>query len=119
MHDEELRTCTVGVHSTCHRQYACSMFQVVFHAIVSEFTANGVAGTTHTCAIGAAALNHEASDDTMENQTIIEIVVYQRDKVVYCVRRDFGIQFRFDHAAVFHLKCYNRIFCHVIFLLSL
>ena len=73
MHNEELAACRVGAGGTGHRQNASLMAQVVLKAVKEELTLDAVAGAAHTGAVGTAALNHKAGDDSMENQTIIEI----------------------------------------------
>ena len=54
--------------------------------------------------VGVAALDHEAGDDPVEDQAVIEAVLHQSDEVGHGVGRDFGIQLRLDHVAVFHFE---------------
>ena len=92
------------------------MFQIIGHAVSSEFTLDAVAGTTHAGAIGTSALDHETADDTVEDQTIVKMLVDQTDKIVDGFGCNFGIKLTFDHTAVFHGNGNNRIFCHNNFL---
>ena len=85
------------------------MLQGVAHAVVGELTLDGVAGTTHAGPVGAAALNHEAGNDTVEDQTVIKALLHQTDEVVHRIGGDRGVQLRLDHTAVFHLDGHNGI----------
>ena len=50
---------------------------VALEAIVAELAADAVARSAHTVALRVAALNHEALDDSVENQAVIEAAAYQ------------------------------------------
>ena len=116
VHDEELAACGIGMHSSCHRQNAFGMFQIIGHTVGSELTLDAVAGAAHTGAIGTSALDHETADDTVEDQTIIEMLADQADKIVNGFRCNFGIKLAFDHTAILHGNSNNRILCHNNFL---
>lgn len=58
------------------------------------------------------ALDHEAVDDPVEDQTVVVALVYQVDKVVDRVGRSLGIKLRLDEIAVFHFNRDNWILCH-------
>ena len=118
VHDEELAACGVGSHGTCHGQNAAGVLQVVDEAVHLKFALDGVAGTAEAFAHGVAALNHEAGDDTVENDTVVEALVDQRDEVVDGVGSDFGVQLSLADAAVFPFDGFDGI-CHVVFLLSM
>ena len=40
--------------------------------LLAELTADGIAGAAHAGAVGAAALDHEAGDDPVEDQAVIK-----------------------------------------------
>ena len=63
-----------------------------------------------------SALDHETADDTVEDQTIIEMLADQADKIVNGFRCNFGIKLAFDHTAILHGNSNNRILCHNNFL---
>ena len=115
---EELAACGIGMHSSCHRQNAFGMFQIIGHAVSSEFTLDAVAGAAHTGAIGTSALDHETADDTVEDQTIVKMLVDQIDEIVNGFGCNFGIKLAFDHTAILHGNSNNRILCHNNFLSS-
>ena len=92
------------------------MFQIIGHAVSSEFTLDAVAGTTHAGAIGTSALDHETADDTVEDQTIVKMLVDQTDKIVDGFGGNFRIKLAFDHTAILHSNSNNRILCHNNFL---
>ena len=117
MHDEELGTGRVRMHGSCHGENAGCMLQRIVKAILGKFTLDGVAGATGSDTLGAAALDHEASDDTVENQTVVEALVHQADEVVYGIGGDFRIKLCFDEIAILHFKSYNGILCHNTYLL--
>ena len=112
MHDEELAACGIGMHSSCHRQNTLGVLQIVSYAVSSELTLDAVAGTTTSGAVRTSALDHETADDTVEDQTIIEMLADQADEIVNGFGGNFGIKLAFDHTAVLHCNSNNRIFCH-------
>ena len=113
MHDEELASCTVRMHGSCHGKNTCTVFQIIFKTVLVELSFNGVSRTTHAGSVRASALDHEAFDDAMENQTVVEAFVYQADKVIHGVRSDLRIKFCFDDITIFHFDGNNRILCHM------
>jgi len=42
---------------------------------------------------GQPALDHEAGDDAVKNQAVIEALVGQRDEIAHALRGVFGIQY--------------------------
>ena len=107
VHDEELAARGVGGGGTRHAENAPFVLQVVLDAVEKELALDAVAGAAHAGALGAAALNHEAGNDSVEDQTIIKMVIAQVDEVADALGRFVGIQLAFDDAAVFHgdLEC--------------
>ena len=77
------------------------MLEVVFHAVGGKFTLDAVAGAAHAGALGAAALDHEAGDAAVEDQSVIEAAVGQRNKVAHALRSDLRVELALHHAAVF------------------
>jgi len=109
VHDKELTSGRVGRRGACHAQNTALMLQIVFNTVEEKFALNAVAGAAHTGAVRAAALDHEAGNDTVEDQAIIVIVVCQINEVVDALRSLIGVQFTFDNAAVFHGNLKSRI----------
>lgn len=107
VHDEELAARGVGGGGTRHAENAPLVLQVVLDAVEEELALDAVAGAAHTGAFGTATLNHEAGNDSVENQTVIKMAVAQVDEVADALGRFVGIQLALDDAAVFHgdLKC--------------
>ena len=107
VHDEELAARGVGGGGTRHAENAPLVLQIVLDTVEKELTLNAVAGAAHAGALGAAALNHEAGNDSVEDQTIIKMVIAQVDEVADALGRLVGIQLALNDAAVFHgdLKC--------------
>lgn len=116
VHDEKLASRGVGVHGTRHGKYAFRMLQFIFHTVLGELALDIVARTAHARALGTAALNHEALDDAVKDQAVIEPLVDQADEIVDGDRGDLGVKLRLDDAAVFHINSNNRILCHKLFL---
>ena len=83
MHDEELAAGGVGMLGSRHGEHALRVLQGVIHTVCGELALNAVAGTAHTCSVGASALNHEALDYAVEDQTVVELPVDQTDKIIY------------------------------------
>ena len=109
MHHKELAACGVGGLAPSHGQNATLMLQIVLHTVEEELTLDAVAGATHAGAFGAAALDHEAGDDTVEDQAVIKIMIAQLNEVLPALGCDRGIQFALDHGAVFHSDLKSRI----------
>ena len=109
VHDEELGAGGVGGLGTGHRQNAALVLQVVLDAVEEELTLDAVAGATHAGALGAAALDHEAGDDTVEDQAVIVVVLSQIDEIGNALGCLVGIQLALDNTAVFHGDLKSRI----------
>lgn len=107
VHDEELAARRIGGGGTRHAENAPLVLQIVLDAVEKELALDAVAGATHAGAFGTAALNHEAGNDSVEDQTVIKMVAAQVDEVANALGRLVGIQLALDDAAVFHgdLKC--------------
>ena len=107
VHDEELAARRIGGGGTRHAENAPLVLQVVLDAVEEELALDAVAGAAHAGAFGTAALNHEAGNDSVENQTVIKMVIAQVDEVADALGRLVGIQLALDDAAVFHgdLEC--------------
>ena len=75
VHDEELAARGVGRLGTRHGENAALVLQVVLDAVEHELALDAVAGAAHAGALGAAALNHEAGNDAVEDQTVIKAVI--------------------------------------------
>ena len=100
------------MHSSGHGQNTLGVLQIVSYAVSSELTLDAVAGTTTSGAVRTSALDHETADDTVEDQTVIEMLVDQTDKIVNGFGCNFRIKLAFNHAAILHGNSNNRIFCH-------
>ena len=86
--------------------------EVVLDAVAGELTLDGVARAAHTGALGAAALDHKARDDPVEDQPVVKAALDQRDKIVYRVGGDLGIELGLDQPAIFHFDGNDRILSH-------
>ena len=75
VHDEELATWRSSATARAHRQNAALMAQVVLHAVELELAPDAVAGAAHTSSLRAAALDHEAGDDAVKNQAVVEALI--------------------------------------------
>src|SRR5699024_3516323 len=83
VHDEELGTCGVRIHSPCHGQNAFRVSQVVGQeTILSEFARNGVARAADSGTLRVAALDHKAADHAVEDQAVIESFLNEAYKIV-------------------------------------
>ena len=84
MHDEELAACGVRSHGSCHGDNTSLMLKVILDAVSRELSLNLISGTSHACALRVSALNHEAVDDSVENETVIEALLNKRYEILYC-----------------------------------
>ena len=115
VHDEELASGGVRRLRTRHGQHAALMREVVLDAVELELALDAVARAAHAGAVRAAALDHEAGNDPVEDQAVVEALVCQRDEVADALRRFLGIQLTDDLSAVFHGNGRNGI-CHLSYL---
>ena len=81
------------MHGPGHGENALCVLQVIFYAVLGEFSFNGVAGTACACALGTSALNHKSGNDPVKGQAVVEALPDQRDKVADRVGSDFRIKF--------------------------
>ena len=100
VHNKELRASRVGAGRTSHGQNATLVLQIILNTVKEELALDAVTGATHTSTVGAATLDHETTDDTMENQAIIIVMICQVDKVVNALRCYIGVQFTLNDAAI-------------------
>ena len=77
MHDEELGACGVRVHCTGHGENALGMCQIVLKAVVGELALDAVSRAAHSVAVRASALDHESLDHTVEDQSVVESLIYK------------------------------------------
>ena len=111
-HDEELASGGVRPHGAGHGQHATVVGQIVLETVLGKLTLDGVAGAADADALGVAALNHEAGNDTVENEAVVEALLHQRDEVVDGVGSHLGVQLGLHDAAVLHFKGDDRILSH-------
>ena len=77
VHDEELAARRIGHHGACHGEDAAIMLEVVLaEAVVLELALDPVARAAHAGALGVAALDHEAGDDPVEDEPVVEALVH-------------------------------------------
>ena len=81
-HDEELAAGAVGRHRARHGQHAQRMLEVVLVTVGGKFAVDLIARAAHAVALRAAALDHEAGDDAVENKAVVKAGVCQLDEVV-------------------------------------
>ena len=71
-----------------------------------------VAGAADAHALGVAALDHEAGDDAVEDQPIVEAGIGQGDEVAHGLGRDLRVELTLHLAAILHGDDKNGILCH-------
>ena len=81
VHDKELGAGRVGGRGTGHGKHATLVLEFILHAVKEEFALDAVAWAAHAGAIRATALDHEAGDHTVEDQTVIVIMFGQIDEI--------------------------------------
>ena len=109
MHDEKLTSRRVRIHSASHRQNPDVMLQIILNSVGAEFTFDRISRAAHSGSLGTAALDHKSTDHSVENKSIIKSAFNQTNKIIHSIRRNIRIQFRFDHASIFHSDRNNRI----------
>ena len=83
------------------------MLEVVLYAVGSKFALDVPARAAGTVALGTAALNHEAGDDTVERQAVIKALLHQLFEVLAGDRGNLRIQLDLDLLSVFHFDNYH------------
>ena len=83
--DKELRTGRVRVAGTSHRQHTR------FMRLGIKFLLNGVAGAPGAISQRAAHLNHEAGNDAVENNPVVETYLRQGQNVLHVAGSDVGV----------------------------
>ena len=80
MADEELGRSAVGVGGTGHRDDAAGVAKRIFDAIGIELAFDAIADFA-AFGLTSSALDHEAFDDAMEDQAIVEAFLDERDEI--------------------------------------
>ena len=75
--DEELAARAVWDHRACHGEDAQRVLEVIFEAVMCKLTADRVSRAAHAGSVRAAALDHKAADDSVEDQTVIITFLHQ------------------------------------------
>ena len=71
-------------------------FRSFFTPLAENSPLMRVAGAAHAGASGVAALNHEAGDDAVEDQAVVEALFDQVDEVLDGIGRDVRVQLGLD-----------------------
>lgn len=108
MHNEELGARRIGMGGTGHGDDTAGMTQRVVKPVAGKLTPDGIAGTADAGTHRIAALDHEARDDTVEDEPIIKAGLGQRGKILHRIGGVVFIQLDFDHAALFHFNGCNH-----------
>ena len=90
------------VHAAGHTNHAAGVLDGVVDAVGSKLTLDVPARAAGTVAQRAAALDHEAGDDTVEGQAVIEALADQLLEILTGDGSGFLVQLNVDDAAVFH-----------------
>ena len=81
----------IGMHASCHGKHAFGMLQIIGETVLREFAADRIAWAAHAGSLRVSALYHKSFDNSVKNQSVVEIFLNQTDKVVDGCRCDFGI----------------------------
>ena len=85
------------------------MLEVVLHTVHFELTLDAVARAADADTLRVAALDHEASDDTVEDNAVIELVLYEWNEIINGIGSYLGVKLGLDDIAVFHFDGHDRI----------
>ena len=82
MHDKELRGCGILDLGACHGNDALCVVDIVpCKAVGAELTLDGLSGLLIKAVIHAAALDHKAANDAVEDQTRIKALAHQLNEI--------------------------------------
>src|SRR2546426_1311390 len=70
--------------------------------LLVELVLDRVAGAARTVTFRVTALRHETRNDPVEDQTVVEALLGQRDEVLHRLGRVLGEELDLDHAALLH-----------------
>ena len=104
MHDKELGAGAVRVHGAGHGQNAPLVGQHVFHAVHEELALDGLFRAAGAVAQRVAALDHEAADDAVEGEAVVELLVDQVHKIFHGDGSHVRIELGHDGAVVLHVN---------------
>ena len=77
MHDEKLASRGVRVHGSRHGKDARVVGKVICETVLSELALYGISRAAHPGSGRTSALDHKSADDAVEDQTVIESLIYQ------------------------------------------
>ncbi len=89
------------------------MLQIILYTIGRELALDRVSGAAHAGSFRIAALNHEAFDDAVKSQPVVEFFVRELFEVFDRDRRDVRIKLAGHDAAVPHCDC-HFVNCHCV-----
>lgn len=85
------------------------MCQIILETVLCEFSFDGISRTADADSLRISTLYHEAFYDTMEDNFVIEALLYERDEVVYSIRCNVRIKLSFHDITIFHSNSNYRI----------
>ena len=116
MHNEELGGCGVGVAGSCHGENARGVAEVVGHEAVSdELALDACRLLLLELGVKAAALDHKALDNAVEDETREEAFLNKVKEVLYGNGSLFGVELG-DHFAVVFDREFDLRMIHNLFL---
>ena len=115
VHDKELGGGRVGVIRPSHRDYAALVLDGVCPTVCTEFALDVFLCAAHAIALGIAALDHKALDNSVENKAVVKALLYELFKILYGDGCCLGIKLELDHTAVLHFDYYHFFSPFVIY----
>ena len=115
MADEELGGCGVVTLGASHGDDAALVGEGILDTVDGKLALDGFIGAAHTGTGRVAALDHEAGNDAVEDQTVIEALGNELFKVCAGDGSGLRVEFDLDDAAVGHFDLYHSDcspFCH-------
>ena len=102
MNNEELGAGAVGILGASHGDAAAGVGQGILMAVLGEFAHDPSFAAAGAVAVGVTALHHEACNDAVEGQTVIETGLCQFNEVANGNRGHIAVQFHGNGTVVFH-----------------
>ena len=79
------------------------MGNIIFHAIVAEFSLDILIRSTGSISIRVSALDHKSINNTMESKSVIKSILGKLYKICHCNRCGICIQFYLNGTVILDL----------------
>ena len=98
--NKELGTAAVILIAAGHGEHALDMADGILDAVIRKLAFDRLSGAAEAVALGIAALDHEAVNDAVEGQAVVEALIRQLHKIFHGDGGYALVEFQLDGAVV-------------------